>query len=338
MALYFQNKKLSEQPFSNEKEIEKVVVDNSELFFGQSSLFIEVKKKIDTKFLGSSIPDGFLFDLSDIDNPEFYLVEIEWYKHDFYNHIFPQITKFFSFFKNSQSISELIEKIFTVINTNNQFKTKLKSLIGDQEIFKFIKDTIENSQNILLVLDGGKDELPEIMETYTDTWGAIVKVLVLKQFSHKDQTIYSLVPDFNDIQYTDAETLGSKQSVKTFYLTEKEKVEQTSESARRAYYKIKDELLKINDEIIFNPQRYYLSVSFVRNIAFFKFPRKKIRLIIMLPEDDVRQRVKYHNVKSLSDSVQKFYNGPSCAIDIIDDSHIEEIVALFEKLIIKFST
>jgi hypothetical protein len=337
MALYYQNKKLSEQPFSNEKEIEKVVVDNFELFFGQSSLFIEAKKKIDTKFLGSSIPDGFLFDLSDIDNPEFYLVEIEWYKHDFYNHIFPQITKFFSFFKNPQSISELIEKIFTVINTNNQFKKKLKTLIGDQEIFKFIKDTIENSQNILLVLDGGKNELPEIMETYTDTWGAIVKVLILKQFSYKDETVYSLIPDFNDIQYTDAETLGSKQSSKVFYLTEKEKVEQTSESARKAYYKIKEELLKINDEIIFNPQRYYLSVSFVRNIAFFKFPRKKIRLIIMLPEDEVRQRVKHHNVKSLSDSVQKFYNGPSCAIEILDDSHTEEIVELFNILINKFS-
>lgn len=337
MALYFQNKKLSEQPFLNEKEIENVVVVNSELFFGQSSLFIEVKKKIDTKFLGSSIPDGFLFDLSDIDNPEFYLVEIEWYKHDFYNHIFPQITKFFSFFKNSQSISELIEKIFTVINTNNQFKRKLKSLIGDQEVFKFIKDTIENSQNILLVLDGEKDELPEIMETYTDTWGAIVKILVLKQFSHKEQTVYSLVPDFNDIQYTDAETLGSKQSSKQFYLTEKEKVEQTSESARKAYYKIKEELLKINDEIVFNPQRYYLSVSFVRNIAFFKFARKKIRLIIMLPEDVVRQRIKHHNVKSLSDSVQKFYNGPSCAIDILDDLHTEEIVDLFKLLIEKFS-
>ena len=66
MVLYYQNKKLSEQQFSNEKEIEKVVIENSELFFGQSSLFIDAKKKIDTKSLGSSIPDGFLFDLSDI--------------------------------------------------------------------------------------------------------------------------------------------------------------------------------------------------------------------------------------------------------------------------------
>lgn len=104
MVLYYHNRKLSEYQFSNEKEIETVVIENSELFFGLASLFIEAKKKIDTKFLGGSIPDGFLFDLSDIENPEFYLVEIEWYKHDFYNHIFPQLTKFFSFFKNQESV------------------------------------------------------------------------------------------------------------------------------------------------------------------------------------------------------------------------------------------
>ncbi len=338
MVLYYQNKKLSEQQFSNEKEIEKIVIENSELFFGQSSLFIDAKKKIDTKSLGSSIPDGFLFDLSDIENPEFYLVEIEWYKHDFYNHIFPQITKFFSFYKNSQSISELIEKIFSIINSNSQLKRKLKSIIKDQEVYKFIKDTLENSQNILLILDADKEELPEIMETYTDTWGSIVKVLILKQFKHKDEIVYSLVPDFNDIPYTDAETPTTKQTTKTFYLTEEEKVDRTSESARKAYYKIKEALQKLSDEIVFNPQRYYLSVSFVRNIAFFKFPRKKIRLIIMLPEEKVKEIVKQHAVKSLSASVQKFYNGPSCALEITDDSNTEEIIELFKILIEKYSS
>jgi hypothetical protein len=78
--------------------LENLLFANSKSLFGQSSILIEAKKKIDNKALGGTIPDAFLFDLKDPDNPEFYLVEVELAKHSFYNHIFPQITKFFAFF------------------------------------------------------------------------------------------------------------------------------------------------------------------------------------------------------------------------------------------------
>lgn len=337
MVLYYQNKKLTEQQFKNETEFENLIIENSKLFFGNSSIFIETKKKIDSKFLGGTIPDGFLFDLSDIENPEFYIVEVELASHDFYKHIFPQLTKFFSFFKNSQSISELVEKIFTIINSNSEYKRSLKSLIKSPEIYKFLKDLIENSHNILLIIDGEKEELPEIMETYTDTWGSMVSLMLIKKFKHKDEIIYSVHPDFNDIQYGDAESTTLKRSNKVFHLTEEEKLNQTSQTAKDAYLKIKTEILKISEEVVFNPQRYYLSVSFVRNIAFYKFRRKKIRVVLMLPEEEIRNIIKHHTIIPLSASVQKFYNGPCCAIDLIDAENIEEIVTVFKILIEKNS-
>jgi len=58
----------------------------------------------------------------------------------------------------------------------------------------------------------------------------------------------------------------------------------------------------------------------------------------MLPEEKVKELVKHHAVKSLSASVQKFYNGPSCVIEIIDDSYTEEIMELFKILIDKYSS
>jgi len=77
MVLYYQNKKLLEQQFKSEAEFESIIVENSKLFFGNSSIFIVTKKKIDSKFLGGTVPDGFLIDLSDVENPEFYIVEVE---------------------------------------------------------------------------------------------------------------------------------------------------------------------------------------------------------------------------------------------------------------------
>lgn len=170
MVIYQNNKKYSEYSYKNEIELEKEVIINSKLFFGKHTIYIDYKRRVEGKALGISIPDGFLFDMSDIDNPEFYLVENELSSHDFYNHIFPQITRFFAFFKNEKSQSELVEKIFSIVNVDIELKNEFKNYLKNREIYKFIKDVIDNSKNILLLIDGEKKELPEIIETYSDTW------------------------------------------------------------------------------------------------------------------------------------------------------------------------
>jgi hypothetical protein len=191
-ALYFNNKRFTEKEFSKERELEDLMFQNSKSLFGQNSIIIEAKKKIENKTLGGTIPDAFLFDLNDPENPEFYLVEVELASHSFYNHIFPQITKFFAFYKNPVSQSELIEKLYSLVNADPGLKKQFKDLIGNKEIFKFIKDTLENSQNILLVLDNEKPELPEIINTYTDTWGKIVKLTLLKEYCNNGESNISL--------------------------------------------------------------------------------------------------------------------------------------------------
>ena len=99
----------------------------------------------------------------------------------------------------------------------------------------------------------------------------MVTLMVIKQFKHKDDIIFTVNPDFNDIQYIEPESTVNKGTDKVFYLTEEEKVNRTSEAVRKAYYKLKDEIVKLDKEIIFNPQKYYLSIQFVRNIAFLNF-------------------------------------------------------------------
>jgi len=118
MVIFQDGKKFQEYRYDVEDELEKEIVDNSQLFFGKHTIYIDTKRKIDSKALGGTIPDGFLFDLSDKEEPEFYVVEVELKSHDFFNHIFPQITKFFAFFKNRKSQAELVEKIFSIVNTD----------------------------------------------------------------------------------------------------------------------------------------------------------------------------------------------------------------------------
>jgi len=107
-----------ETEFKLEEDFEKVIKENYKTLFGAKTIYFDIKNKIDSKSLGSAIPDGFLFDFKDMNNPEFYLIEVELEKHDFYKHMFPQITKFFAFFKNSTSRNNLIEKLFYFIKSN----------------------------------------------------------------------------------------------------------------------------------------------------------------------------------------------------------------------------
>jgi hypothetical protein len=53
----------------------------------------------------------------------------------------------------------------------------------------------------------------------------------------------------------------------------------------------------------------------------------------MSPEDDVRLKIKNHNVKHLSEGVQKFWNGPSCEIIIDNKENMDEIINLLKSLI-----
>ena len=331
-ALYFNNKRFTEKEFSKEKDLEDLMFFNSKNLFGQNSIMIEAKKRIDNKTLGGTIPDAFLFDLRDPENPEFYLVEAELAKHSFYNHIFPQITKFFAFYKDPLSQSELIEKLYSLISSEPVLKKEFKDRIGNKEIFKFVKDTIENSQNILLILDNEKNELPAIIKTYTDTWGKIVKVTLLKEYINGGESIISLSPEFANIVTVEIITETETEDVKTGPYTEDYHLEDTLPEIKEIYRTLHDELTKQIKEIKFNPQRYYISLRKKRNFAFIELRKKKLTIVAMLDQVSIETKIKHHKIVTLADSVQKFYNGSCAQIVITDNSNINEIINLLVEI------
>ncbi len=333
MILFGNSRKFIESRFDKENEFEREIINNSKFFFGKDSIFIDAKRKIETKSLGNSIPDGFLFDLSKKENPEFYLLEVELAKHDFFNHIFPQITRFFGFFKNDSSQADLVEKIFSIITNDSDLKKEFKKYLGEKEIYKFIKDTIENSQNILLVIDGDKSELPEITETYTDTWGKMVKVLLVKKYSNANDIIYTMHPDFENIEYE--EVIADKPDLEDKKYSEEYHFEGIAEVLKKTFNQIKSAMLEFDNKLIFNPQKYYISIKKDKNVAYFTFRKKKIRVVIMADENEVKKQISKHTLVHLSDGVQRFYSGNCCEIIIEDDSNLHEVIEIIKNTIRK---
>ncbi len=149
------NKRFVESKFEDEKEdLEELVRSQSKVFFGEDTIFI-TKRKLKGLVRGETIPDGFLFDLTDSENPGFYLVEFELQKHSFKSHIQPQINNFFEFFHNPASQSHLVEDFYSHINANATLKNEFRKYLGDKDTHKFLTDIWKHSQNVLLIIDGG---------------------------------------------------------------------------------------------------------------------------------------------------------------------------------------
>lgn len=327
MILIRDGKRYDEKKFTIEADFEAEIVSTKDAIFGKDTIYIDAKKKIGTLALGNTIPDGFLFNLSDPDNFEFYIVEVELEKHDFYNHIFPQITKFFAFFKNGKRQKELVEKLFATINADSALKRRFKTYLGDREIFKVLNDLVDSSQNILLVIDGSKPELPEITDTYSDTWGKMVRVLEVKKFVSKDEQIMTVDPAFENLEYAYEEPISETEKKAVKY-SEDFHLEDALDTVKQIYQHLKAVVRQEDQTVIFNPQKYYISIKGTKNCIFLQVRRKKIRMVVMLPEKNIRQCIKHHTVKVLSQPVQDFYNGPCAAVDVDSMDHIDEIEGL----------
>ena len=81
--------------FDTEDEFEVAVIAQSEALFGVGTIYIDTKRLIGRRGKWSGgIPDGYLLDLSDPDDPELYFVENELASHDVYAHIAEQVARF----------------------------------------------------------------------------------------------------------------------------------------------------------------------------------------------------------------------------------------------------
>jgi predicted transport protein len=261
---------------------------------------------------------------------------VELIAHNFFGHVFPQITKFFAFFKNTKLRKTLVDKLFTLIDTDPALKAEFKKYLAHTEVYKFLSDIVESSQNILLIADGQFHELAEIIETYTDTWGKMVKRLEIRKFVNGPETVYSINPDFDTLEYLEAEATGEEGEngggASTDGFTESFHLDDTSAVVRDVYARVKKTAKTIDARFTFNPQKYYISIKAKKNIAFIKFRKKKIRFVVLLPESDIRAIISKHDVVPLSEPVQDFYNGQCAAIDIPDVSNFGEIEALLKEM------
>lgn len=327
MSLYFNGKKYVEYKYGLESEFEEKVFEQSKHLFGSNTILLDVKKKLNSGELGKTIPDGFLFDFSDPEDPRFYIIEVELQSHDFYRHIFPQITKFFSFIRSTTADqAKLIDSLYRVIDSSDDYKEIFKKFLKGKELFKFLKDVIEDSSDILLIIDGKKSEIDEIKVTYSETWGKYVKQIICKTFRNESEVILFTEPDFEVVEAgsEDLEDETGEDQVKPVYSIDYH-LSDSSDLVKKIFATVKNEF----SDITFNPQRYYIGMN--KPAFAVLVPRKKlIRLVVFLPLNEVKKIVKNYAIKEPSLGEQKFWNAKCTHVRIDHDRNLDEVIAVLK--------
>ncbi len=136
------------------------------------------------------------------------------------------------------------------IDSTRELEEQFRSQLGKKEIYKALKDIIESSQNVLLIIDEEKPELPEVLKTYTDTWDKMVTVEILKKFSSGEKAIFTLTPDFENIEDIGIRETTEREDRK---YTESFQTEGVEKDVLTAYDSIKNAMLSLDPAIEVNP-------------------------------------------------------------------------------------
>lgn len=326
--------------YTIEDNFERLVVKNAQTIFGDKAIYIDAKKKVNTSSLGGTIPDAFLIDLSDPDDPQFYLVEVELQSHDFFKHIFPQITKFFAFYRDPNQRHNLTETIFALFQQDDALIKKIRDSIGSKEVYKFLKDTIDDSQNILIIIDGSKVEFEEIFDTYTDTWGKMVRVQIVNHFRSGENSIITVEPPFQNLPFGDALTRSpEEEGSEISQYTEEFHLQGRQPEIAQVYEKLKQAFMNVKGTLRFNPTQDYIGVVDRRQIAFIKLQKKRIRLVVLMAENEVKDTLRsgHHDVIRHTEADQPFWGGKyhNCSVVISDTEQWDEIQKLLIQLVEK---
>lgn len=328
MSVFYKNKKFIECRFDLESDFEKVIFENYRQLFGTNTILLDVKKKLDSGELGKTIPDGFLFDFSNLEDPRFYLMEIELQAHDFYRHIFTQITKFFGFIRSPNADqAKLIDSLYRIIESNDEYKSQFQKYLGGKELFKFLKDVVENATDILLIIDGKKTEIDEINLVYSETWGKYLKQIICKVYRSEEAIIIHTEPDFEVVEAASAD------------MVEDSEEEQDAPKSYTIDYHLSDGSDLVKDifsrikssfpEVLLNPQHYYIGMN-KPAFSILQIRKNLIRIVVFLPIDEVKKIVKSYSISEPGPGVQRFWNAVCTHVRVDQVENINEIIQVLK--------
>ena len=202
-------KKFIEAEFENEQEIEDVVIENAEYFFGSSSIFLS-KKLLKTLDGFGTIPDGFSIDLA---SRSWYVVEVELVHHSVWSHIAPQIAKQMIAVATPESRQILEEIVIQMFNESEDVKEKFKEgKIKEIDIRKVLGEILSKPPVIGMPINRISQDLKEWAGTLRND----VKLWLVRkhiEFGSPENVAYEIPEEYRPVLDTTEEKEKPKSGI-----------------------------------------------------------------------------------------------------------------------------
>ena len=198
--LWNKDDKYLEIPYEKESELEDAVNAVKGTLFGSTRVYLDDKKKIGKKGRTNNLPDGYLIDLTNSQDPKIFVVENDLSSHQHLKHIAVQILEFSLSFETSKVkvkniIKEMLHKRQIEWNKCERFAKKN----GFENVDYLLESIIhkKDSFNALLIID----ELGEELETVLiSRFKFPVEVTTLKRLKNQNgKILYEFEPFLNDV-------------------------------------------------------------------------------------------------------------------------------------------
>ena len=215
--LWTTKKIYSVEPFEKEEDLERAIIEVKDTLFGDSRIYLDIKKLIGGKGKTKNIPDGYLIDLNSTREPKLYLVENELAIHDPLKHIAAQILNFsLSFETSPQKLKSIIKE--TLGKDDKAWKQcqNYSTENGFENIDFLLEKMIygKDAFNALVIIDEMPDELETIL---LSRFKFPVEIITLQRYlSHGGERIYQFEPFLSDISsYTSDLKTGAIKPTRT---------------------------------------------------------------------------------------------------------------------------
>jgi hypothetical protein len=197
--LILNNKEYTLFDFDLEDDLEKAVIENQQVLFGKDAVYIDVKNLIG-KSRHRGIPDAFLIDFYDPQNPQLYIVENELASHSVYSHITEQIARFSTSIITSQV--QIRDILIDAVKKNK----KVEKLIENQLIktnFKTLTELMlyltENQIKIVVAINEITEDLNDSFKIFNNP----PDVVLLQRYKSGNEILYYYEPmreEIDDIE------------------------------------------------------------------------------------------------------------------------------------------
>ena len=201
--IFFSSRLYQLAQFRDEEELERAVVQFSDMIFGEKTVYFDVKRKVRMKRGGlGAIPDGYLISLIG-GSPKLFIVENEIATHDELE-IGQQLMKYQATFKEGQYKTKTI--LQKEIRSNESIRNALERLLTETSfpnVSELLDEVIFRKEpGYVVVIDEASERLRQVLKVLESS----PEVIEIKKYICGNQGMYH----FSDFEFAQVKEITSK--------------------------------------------------------------------------------------------------------------------------------